>query len=134
MRTITLVICIVLLLTGTIGVGLIHGQMTNSWKESPTSRIAGERLKAAVPRDFGAWRFEHQDEFSPEVLRILGQPACFSRVYQHVQTGDTITVAVIAGQPGPVSVHTPEICYSSRDYALAGQRTKAEIAGVDGAH
>jgi hypothetical protein len=39
---------------------------------------------------------------------------------------------VIVGQPGPVSVHTPEICYSSRDYTVAGSRTKHEVVAADG--
>src|SRR5262249_36917537 len=29
---------------------------------------------------------------------------------------------VIVGPPGPVAVHTPEICYSSRDFAIKGER------------
>jgi Protein of unknown function (DUF3485) len=132
MKYFTFAICTLLLIAGTIGAGVIHGRMTNSWKISPTSRIAGERLKAALPEDFGNWRFDHKNEFPPEVLSILEHPAYFSRVYQHVQTGDTITIAVIAGQPGPVAVHTPEICYSARDYAISGTRAKYEVVAADG--
>ncbi len=124
--------CTLVLLVSTVAAGLLHGRLTNSWKQSPTSRVARERLAAALPQDFGNWRFDHEAEFPPAVLEILEQPAYFSRVYQHVQTGDTVTVVVIVGQPGPVSVHTPEICYSSRDYTVAGDRQKQEIVAADG--
>jgi len=132
MKYVTFAICTLLLLVGTIAAGIVHGRMTNSWKLSPTSRIAAERLKTVLPEDFGNWRFNRETEFAPDVLKILEQPAYFSRSYQHAQTGDTITVAVIVGQPGPVSVHTPEICYSSRDYTVAGGRTQHEVVAADG--
>jgi len=132
MKYVTFIACSVLLVVGTIAAGVVHGRMTNSWKLSPTSGIAGKRLKAVLPEDFGNWRFERQTEFAPDVLKILENPVCFSRTYRHAQTGDAVTVAVIVGQPGPVSVHTPEICYSSRDYTIAGDRTKYEIVAADG--
>jgi hypothetical protein len=132
MKYVTFAVCTLLLLVSTVAAGILHARMTNSWKLSPASRVARERLAGALPRDFGNWRFDHDLEFPPAVLDVLEQPAYFSRVYQHAQTGDTVTVAVIVGQPGPVAVHTPEICYSSRDYTVAGDRTKHEIVAADG--
>ena len=132
MKYVTFPVCTLLLLASTVVAGIVHRQMTNSWKLSPTSRVAGERLAGALPQDFGNWRFDHQTEFDPAVLKILEQPVYLSRVYQNVQTGDTVTVAVIVGHPGPVAVHTPEICYSSRDYSVAGDRTTQVIAAADG--
>jgi hypothetical protein len=106
--------------------------MTNSWRLSPRAHVAGQRLEEFSTEGFGNWRLVQENEFPPAVLTILEQPAYFSRTYQHVQTGDHVTVAVIAGQPGPVSVHTPEICYSSRDYTIASERKKHEVKTVDG--
>ncbi len=132
MKYASFAVCTPLLLVSTVVAGIVHSQMTNSWKLSPVSRVAGERLAGVLPKDFGNWRFDHQNEFPPEVLNILEQPVYVSRVYQHVQTGDTVTVAVIVGNTGPVAVHTPEICYSSRDYTVAGDRTKQAIVAADG--
>jgi hypothetical protein len=132
MKYATFAICTLLLLGSTIAAGFVHRRMTNSWRLSPTARVAGERLQAMPAKDFGNWRFDRQAEFPPEVLTILEQPAYLSRVYQHVQTGDTVTVVVLAGQPGPVAVHTPEICYSSRDYSLAGARSTQDVTADDG--
>jgi hypothetical protein len=36
------------------------------------------------------------------------------------------------GPPGPISVHTPEICYSSRDFKIGGERRAVTIAARDG--
>lgn len=132
MKYVTFTICAAVLLIGTAVAGYLHGNMTNSWKENPRSQAAGQRLESLPKTDFGNWRLLQENEFPPGVLTILEQPAYFSRTYQHVQTGDTVTVAVIAGHPGPVSVHTPEICYSSRDYSIAGDRKRQEITAADG--
>src|SRR5690606_28221156 len=37
-------------------------------------------------------------------------------------------VALIAGPPGPTSVHTPEICYSSRNHDVIEQPVRIPIA------
>jgi hypothetical protein len=132
MKYATFAVCTLLLLASTVAAGIFHRRMTNSWQTSPAARVAAERLKAMPVADFGNWRLDRQTEFTPDVLAILEQPAYLSRVYQHVQTGDTVTVVVLVGQPGPVSVHTPEICYSSRDYTLAGNRTRREVVAADG--
>jgi hypothetical protein len=132
MKYLVFAICTAVLLVSTGAVGYLHGSMTNSWKLSPRSRVASQRLQSLPAKDFGNWRLVQENEFPPAVLSILEQPTYFSRTYQHSQTGDTISVAVLVGQPGPVSVHTPEICYSSRDYKVAGERQRHETVAADG--
>ena len=41
-------------------------------------------------------------------------------------------LAVIVGPPGPISVHTPEICYSGAEYTQIGER-QAVFLGDGGA-
>jgi hypothetical protein len=57
-----------------------------------------------------------------------------NRTYVEQSTGDSVSVAIIVGPPGPTAVHTPEICYSSRDYAIKESRQAARVSdrsGVD---
>ncbi len=54
-------------------------------------------------------------------------------IYTNEQTGDTVVVAVLAGPSGPLSVHTPEICYSANDYELAGDRQRWQVTDAKGA-
>ena len=49
------------------------------------------------------------------------------RVYENADTGDQITLAVLVGPPGPIAVHTPEVCYSSQNTTIV-TRNKVEVA------
>jgi hypothetical protein len=55
-----------------------------------------------------------------------------NRQYVNQETGDVVNLAVITGPPGPTAVHTPEICYSSRDYSIARERERTLIADKEG--
>jgi hypothetical protein len=45
------------------------------------------------------------------------------RTYQHDKTGQVVNLALLAGPPGPISVHRPEICYSARNYVQDAEPT-----------
>ena len=122
-----------LLLVSTLGVGVLHGRLSGRWGLVQTGQLAAEELSAALPAEVGNWRLRHEDQLSPEVVKVLQCPAHISRVYENQQTGDVATVAVLLGPPGPISVHTPEVCYSSRDFTISGERRAVEIATDSGA-
>jgi hypothetical protein len=123
---------ILVLVIGTIGAGLLQGSLANRWGPSGTANRAAEVLRSGLPQEVGNWRVRNETPFSSEVVRILQCPAHISRVYEHQQTGDTVRVAVIVGPPGPVSVHTPEICYASRDVSIDGERRKLLVKDAGG--
>jgi hypothetical protein len=39
------------------------------------------------------------------------------------------TVFILLGPTGPTAVHTPDICFSSRDYTIAEKRQVASVGG-----
>jgi len=117
----------IFLLISTIATGLVQGRLTNRWGLRPDTQQAAARLNSPLSEIVGNWKFVEENRFSPEVVETLHCPAHISRVYQHQQTGDIVRVAVIVGPPGPVSVHTPEVCYSSREYSITGARVKATV-------
>jgi hypothetical protein len=43
-----------------------------------------------------------------------------SRRYVNHRTGQEVTILLICGQHGPISVHTPDICYAGAGYAMHG--------------
>jgi hypothetical protein len=63
---------------------------------------------------------------------VLQCPAYITRVYEHQQTGDVVNVAVLLGPPGPISVHTPEVCYSSREFTPDGDRRRTPVTDQAG--
>ena len=121
-------LCFLAIVACTCGMGQLQGQLTNRWGLQSDTRLAAEKLRIPLPNEVGNWRLRHEDQFSESIVRILQCPAHISRVYEHVQTGDTVSLAVIVGPPGPTSVHTAEICYSSRDFTIAGERRQITVA------
>lgn len=132
MRQLTFLLCSLLLLAGTVAGGWYHGQASRRWGEQPDERVAADRLVTPLPESFGNWKYQYKHEFSKEVKNVLQCRAYINHVYENQQTGDVVTVAVIVGPHGPVAVHTPEICYSSRDYSIAAAREKKSLQTRDG--
>lgn len=125
--------CFALLLLGTAATGYVQGRITNRWGARPSAQQAADLLKQPLPQEAGSWRLEEESELPPAAARMLQYPTCVNRSYVHQQTGDRVRMFVLVGHPGPVSVHTPEVCYSSQDYSIAADRAKVVIE-TDGQH
>lgn len=125
--------CFASLLLVTATTAVIQGRLTNRWGVRPNAQLAMERLESPLPKELGSWHLDKEYELQPQVARILQNPACINCVYVHAQTGDVVRMFVLAGHPGPVSVHTPEICYDSRDFSIAGPRSIVEVKSSSGA-
>jgi hypothetical protein len=87
---------------------------------------AGDRLEQ-LPANFGNWRMTHEEPLHGSTARELQCPGYVNRSYVHLASGEKVNVAVLVGPAGAVSVHTPEICYSSREYELAEQSKERTI-------
>jgi hypothetical protein len=132
MRQLTFFLCSLILLAGTVAGGWYHGQASRRWGEQPDERVAADRLNTPLPQSFGSWKYKNEHKFAEDVKEMLQCRAYINHVYENEQTGDVVTVAVIVGPHGPVAVHTPEICYSSKDYSIAAGREKKPIQTKDG--
>ncbi|MFO0180325.1 MAG: hypothetical protein ACK517_00950, partial [bacterium] len=58
---------------------------------------------------------------TPAVERILRCYGYVNRVYWNSKTGHRVSLAILYGPRGPMAVHTPEICYSSRGRVPIGK-------------
>jgi hypothetical protein len=132
MKRLVPVLSIVVLLAATFGAGALHGRLSGRWGVEATAQSAAEKLTPDFPVAFGNWQQVSEVPLGDEVVRVLQCPAYISRTYKHQQTGDLATVAVLLGPPGPISVHTPEICYSSRDFSISGERRKVTVHAPEG--
>jgi len=74
---------------------------------------------ARLPTGFGDWvgRDSEVDRRSLEAASITGY---VSRRYMNPLTGSSFGVLLVCGRPGPISVHTPDICYAGAGYVIAG--------------
>jgi hypothetical protein len=80
-----------------------------------------------LPGEIGPWRRTEEVDFEGHVLEILQCTSHLNRTYVNDLTGEVIHLALLAGPPGPMSVHTPEICYSSREFVVDQEPARAQL-------
>ncbi len=92
-----------------LGYSWAEGQWTGRWNPSDASRLAAAKLKT-VPLSIGDW--EGQDaEFNESQLALGELDGYLHRIYLHRTTGERVQVLIVCGRAGPVSLHTPDVCY-----------------------
>jgi hypothetical protein len=91
---------------------------------------AAERL-SRVPTQFGSWLLRDEDTLSESVLHLLGCSSHLCRTYVNSETGEAVALVFLVGPAGPLAVHTPEICMTSREYENLKQSEPMDI-GAEG--
>jgi hypothetical protein len=96
---------------------VVHGLLTDRWHVSAEPTKRATRLEL-VPYALGDW--VGQDiETDP---RLVGPVAGYlHRRYLNRQTGIGVTVFMVCGRPGPVCIHTPDVCYKAGGYEILSQ-------------
>jgi hypothetical protein len=112
--------------TLTVAAGLVEGRLTNRWGEPADLVSAGQKL-ASVPARVGEWDMQSSQPFDDDVAEMLQCAANFTRVYVNSRTGDTVSVALLVGPPGPTAAHTPEVCYSSQGRKISESSRVVQI-------
>lgn len=110
--------------------GFLHGRWTDRWSISTEPQASCARLpKQEEPMTLGEWRgypgrpLEEQD-------RVIGEIAgYFNQIFKNPK-GYEIHVLVVCGRPGPISVHSPEVCLGGEGVVLAG-RKKPYVVPLD---
>ncbi len=105
--------------------------MTNRWELKKEPSEIAERL-ASFPEQVGAWKLSGTEELSEIAIKLLECDGYLARTYVDENTGDVVKVAIVLGPAGPVAVHTPEICYSSREFAIEQTRQPTDLKAMDG--
>ncbi len=122
MRWVLLTLAAVLL----AGDGYVHGLWTGRWQTSHDLDDAAARL-ATVPMTIGDWQAEART-LPPRHVEIAGFNAYLARTYRHRLDDRVVYVMLACGRPGPLSVHTPEICYVGAGYAQDGPAQRDSFA------
>ena len=113
--------------------GVLQGHIRNRWGVPQAMRVAGQLLQdvpATFPGASGPWRVETVGEIGQYAVDQLECVASLARTYRNQRSGELVTVALILGPAGPMSVHTPEICFSSREYQEADLRQRVTLHNV----
>jgi hypothetical protein len=114
--------------------GVLQGRIRNRWGPSESLRAAAQRLDN-VPRSFGGpqddrWQLKSDEKMADDTVAMLECTGYFVRTYEKRRSGETVNVFVVVGPAGPISVHTPEVCYSSQAYTSRENRRRVAIQGA----
>ena len=93
--------------------GVVHGLWTDRWAESRDVIAAAARLND-LPMKLGDWEGKAASGSRPSG----GLAGAMSRHYVHRPTGRSVTLFLGCGRPGPVSIHTPDVCYAANGYEV----------------
>src|SRR5579863_4164034 len=103
----------------TILSGVVSGVLSNRWGAPARAQLSAAKL-ADLPDEFGDWQLQSELPIDKDVLEILQCVGNVHKIYRNRETGQLVNVVLLLGPPGPISAHTPEICYSTRDYEQLG--------------
>ena len=99
--------------------GVIQGRMSRRWGRSQEFQVLADRLQE-LPTEIGPWHMRASPPLAPAAEAVLECAGYVSRQYENRKTGEIVTVAVLLGPAGPISVHTPDVCYSSQEFTVIG--------------
>jgi uncharacterized protein DUF3485 len=115
-----------LVLIGTLGV--VHGVYTDRW--GPSGQL--EHALAGLPRvpaKFGDWTGDDMP-LDPEAMNAAGIRGGMFRKYSNPRTGESVSFLIVCGRGGPITVHTPDVCYAGAGYRqLDAEQTKSIDSG-----
>jgi hypothetical protein len=107
--------------------GISHRLWTGSWTVSNEPAASAARLEA-VPSTIGDWVGADM-EVDPRQLARAEAAGHLARRYVQRRTGAEVSVFVICGRPGPVCVHTPDICYGGIGFHVVGSEGRHQVEG-----
>ncbi len=105
--------------------GALYGSLSQRWGAPPDLAAAGAHV-SEMPRQIGSWSLVEDLPMEQSALDMLECAGYVNRRYVDQESGRAILVALLVGPPGPIAVHTPEVCFSSRNYDRQDERTASD--------
>jgi hypothetical protein len=119
-KVIALACLVVITLTG-----VIHGVLTDRWQAAPELTRSLAALDR-VPISIGNWDGQ-SIEMPKAILKAADIAGYFACQYTNRETGQSVSVLVVCGLAGPISVHPPDVCYQGQGFSLARPPEKKVI-------
>jgi EpsI family protein len=96
--------------------GYVYGIWTGRWHETQELTTAAARLDL-LPQTVGDWQGK-SFQLDPAVVEQAEFAGYVLRRYENRRTGVAVTLLVACGRRGPLSVHTPEVCYRGAGFRM----------------
>ncbi len=134
MKLLTFNLGIAIVVGMTVASAVLQGRIRNRWGPSESMQAAAQEL-GKTPNSFGGpqndrWQLvvtETTDKLSDDVIEMLECTNYINRTYENRRTGEKVDVFVVIGPTGPISSHTPEICFSSQNYSSRDTHQRVSI-------
>ena len=108
-----------------IGAGIAQGRLSVYGNGSEELARAVQRM-TQFPGTIGSW-VSSDLEKDPEELAVAEAEGYLLRRYTNKVTGSEVTVLMLCGRPGPISVHPPTACYRARGYRLSSSPVTTQL-------
>jgi hypothetical protein len=110
-----------------IAAGLVHGQWTRRWGRSDAVESAAARLER-IPLTLGDWHAQ-SETLSRRQLEVAEIAGYVARRYENRAGKGAVTILLVCGRPGPISVHTPDICYAGAGFEPLQPPSRVTLPG-----
>ena len=110
--------------------GVVPGVWSHRWASAADLDEAAARL-SAVPATVGDWNGRDL-ELDPRELQVAQAHGAVHRRYVHRRSGSAVVLTILCGRAGPLSAHTPEVCYRGSGFEEVGTPSRCEPAGGAG--
>ena len=118
-----------IVLASALASGAVAGVLSHRWGV-PTDLAAAGRRIADFPARVGSWECQTTESYDPQIVEVLECVGNTSRTYRNRETGESVQVAFHVGPTGPTSVHTPDVCFPSQNYAQQGPRRRVNVGAA----
>ncbi len=112
-----------------IAAGVGHGLATNRWGAADPGPGTGN--VAGVPEVVGPW-VGRELATDPQQLARGNILAACSRRYENRVTGASLQMLLVFGPTGPITVHTPDLCYPGAGYEIVGVPAGTSLPSAGG--
>jgi len=111
--------------------GIVHGTCTDRWGRAGAIEKSVSRLQA-VPLTVGDGDGQGS-ELSAREVALAEIDGYLRRRYVNRRTGAVVSLLVMCGRRGPVSVHAPDVCYAGAGHAEVGPASRYSCPTEPGA-
>jgi hypothetical protein len=108
-----------------VATGVINGLWTDRWGVPADVQAAADRCHE-LPLKIGDWQGEDSD-INERAQALAGIAGYIRRDYTDPSKG-TVSVLLMCGRPGPISLHPPEVCFGGVGYGVVGDKDKYKDA------
>jgi len=112
--------------------GYVYGLWTGRWHETQELSTAPARLER-IPLTVGDWQGTSQ-ELDPKVVARAEFAGYVLRSYENRRTGAVVSVLVACARPGPLCVHTPELCYRGAGFQMLTEAAARQTVDLESSH